>query len=308
MGGDVLCVEVSALKKTNLDKLEEAILLQAELLDLKANADRPAEGVVVEAKMEQGRGSVATVLVQRGTLNVGDIFVAGGEWGRVRALFDAVGGQRDHAGPSIPIEILGLNGTPLAGDDFVVVDTEARAREVTEFRQRKLKDAKAALTARGTLEQMFEKIKDGEAQGLPVVIKADVHGSLEAILGAFEKMSTDEVKVTVLHSAVGGINESDITLAAASDAFVIGFNVRANPQARALAKRDGIDIRYYSIIYELIDDLKTALSGMLAPTIKELSWQRQNSGSVQHYQSWQDRRLCCYRRDRQARRTCPPDP
>ena len=269
VGGDVLAVEVSALKGTNLDKLEEAILLQAELLDLKSNSNRPAEGVVVEAKMEQGRGSVATVLVQRGTLNVGDIFVAGGEWGRVRALVDAAGDSLKSAGPSVPVEILGLNGTPQAGDDMNVVDSEARAREVTEFRHRKRKDAQHVAGARGTLEQMFEKIKEGEAQTLPVVIKADVHGSLEAILSALNNMATSEVKVAVLHSAVGGINESDITLAGASDAFVIGFNVRANPQARDLAKRDGIDIRYYSIIYEVLDDIKKALSGMLAPTIKE---------------------------------------
>ena len=269
VGGDVLAVEVSALARTNLDKLEEAILLQAELLDLKANAKRPAEGVVVEAKMEQGRGSVATVLVQRGTLNVGDIFVTGGEWGRVRALVDAAGKMVESAGPSVPVEILGLNGTPFAGDDLVVVESEARAREVTEFRQRKRKDAKAAAGARGTLEQMFEKIKDGEAQSLPIVIKADVHGSLEAIVSALNGMATSEVKVSILHSAVGGINESDVTLAAASDTFVIGFNVRANPQAREQAKRDGIDIRYYSIIYEVLDDLKKALSGMLAPTMKE---------------------------------------
>lgn len=269
MGGDVLCIPVSALKKTNLDKLIEAISLQAELLDLKSNPDRPAEGVVVESKMEQGRGSVATVLIQHGTLNVGDIFVAGAEWGRVRALTDAHGKQLKMAGPSMPAEVLGLNGTPLAGDDVVVVDSENKAREVSEFRQRRDRDARASVAARGTLEQMFEKIKEGEAEMLPVIIKADVHGSLEAIISTLAKMATDEVEVQVLHSGVGGINESDVTLARASNALVVGFNVRANPQAREAAKRDSVDIRYYSIIYDLTDDVKAMLSGMLSPDISE---------------------------------------
>ncbi|MEQ8319501.1 MAG: translation initiation factor IF-2 [Rhodospirillales bacterium] len=269
MGGDVLCIPVSALKRTNLDKLLEAILLQAELLDLKANPDRPAEGVVVESKMEQGRGSVATVLVQSGTLNVGDIFVAGAEWGRVRALTDAHGNKLEKAGPSMPAEVLGLNGTPMAGDDVVVTGDEAKAREVSEFRQRRDRDARASISARGTLEQMFEKIKEGEAEMLPVIIKADVHGSLEAIIGALTKMGTNEVEVQVLHSGVGGINESDVTLARASNALVVGFNVRANPQAREAAKRDGVDIRYYSIIYDLTDDVKKMLSGMLSPEVSE---------------------------------------
>jgi len=269
MGGDVLAVEVSALEKTNLDRLEEAILLQAELLDLKANPDRAAEGVIVESKMEQGRGSVATVLVQRGTLRVGDIFVAGSEWGRVRAMLDARGETVEEAGPAVPVEVLGLNGTPAAGDEVTGVETEGRAREVTEFRQRRDRDARQLASSRGTLEQMFEKIKEGEAELLPVIIKADVHGSVEAIIGALENISTDEVKVQVLHSAVGGINESDITLARASNAIILGFNVRANPQARDLAKRDNIEIRYYSIIYDLTDDLKKVLSGMLSPEVKE---------------------------------------
>ncbi|MGB0671695.1 MAG: translation initiation factor IF-2, partial [Rhodospirillales bacterium] len=269
MGGDILAVEVSAKTRMGLDKLEEAILLQAEVMDLKANPDRTAEGVVVEAKMERGRGSVATVLVQRGTLKVGDIFVTGTEWGRARALVDAHGRSMDEAAPAFPVEVLGLQGTPAAGDDFVVVESESRAREISEFRQRRSKNQQAAQAARGSLEQMFEKIRDGEAQALPVVIKADVHGSLEAINGAIEKMATDEVRVQVLHSGVGGINESDVILARASGAFVIGFNVRANPQARDLAKRDGVDIRYYSIIYDVTDDLKKALSGLLSPEIRE---------------------------------------
>jgi len=270
MGGDVLAVEVSATEKTNLDKLEETILLQAELMDLKANPDRSAEGVVVEAKMEQGRGSVATVLVQRGTLKVGDIFVAGDEWGRVRALIDVHGENLDEAGPSMPVEVLGLNGTPNAGEEVAVVESEGRAREVVDFRQRRIRDEKAVAGARGTLEQMFEKIKEGsDLQMLPVVIKADVKGSVEAIIGALNNMATDEVKAHVLHSGVGGINESDITLANASGGVVIGFNVRANFQARELARQDNVEIRYYSIIYDLLDDLKKTLSGMLAPTIKE---------------------------------------
>ena len=269
MGGDVLSIEVSALKRTGLDKLEEAILLQAELLDLRANPDRPGEGVVVESKMEQGRGSVSTVLVQRGTLRVGDIFVAGAEWGRVRAMVDAHGQPMDEAGPSIPVEVLGLNGTPDAGDEVVVVESEARAREICEFRARRKREASASFGGRGTLEQMFEKIKDGEAQSLPVVLKGDVHGSVEAITSALAALATDEVRIHVLHAAVGGINESDVTLARASGAPIIAFNVRANPQARDLAKRDGVDIRYYSIIYNLTDDMKQMLSGMLAPEVRE---------------------------------------
>ena len=269
MGGEVITVEVSAKDKTNLDKLQEMILLQAELLDLKANPNRPAEGVIIESKMESGRGSVATILVQRGTLKTGDIIVAGGEWGRVRALIDDHGKQIEQAGPSMPIEVLGLNGAPDAGDELSVVENEARAREVSEFRQRRVKDARHVAGARGTLEEMFEKIGQDEIQTLPVVLKADAHGSVEAISAALDKMATDEVKVQMLHSGVGGINEADITLANASGGFVIGFNVRANPQARDMAKQDGVEIRYYSIIYNVIDDLRNALSGMLAPTLRE---------------------------------------
>ena len=269
MGGEVIDVEVSAKEKTNLDKLEEMILLQSELLDLKANPDRAAEGVVVESKMERGRGSVATILVARGTLKTGDIFVAGGEWGRVRALIDDRGIQVSEAGPAMPIEVLGLNGSPEAGDEVAAVANEARAREVTDFRKRRDKDARAAAGARGTLEQMFEKIGQGEVKTLPIVLKADAHGSVEAISAALNKMATDEVKVQILHSGVGGVNESDITLAQASGGFVVGFNVRANQQARSLAKQEGVDLRYYSIIYNVIDDLRKALSGMLAPIMRE---------------------------------------
>ncbi len=269
MGGEVLAVEVSAKTKQGLDKLEEAILLQAEILDLKANPQRSAEGVIVESKMERGRGSVATVLVQRGTLRVGDVFVAGAEWGRVRVLVDSYGNNLADAGPSIPVEIVGLNGTPAAGDEFLAVESEVRAREISEFRQRKVREAKAASSARGTLEQMFSRIQAGEAKELPVVIKADAHGSVEAIASTLEKLATEEVKVVVLHTGVGGINESDVTLARASQALIIGFNVRANPQAREMAKRDNVEIRYYSIIYDVADDLKKALSGLMAPTLRE---------------------------------------
>ncbi|MBY0431015.1 MAG: translation initiation factor IF-2, partial [Rhodospirillales bacterium] len=269
LGGEVMTIEVSAKKRMNLEKLEEAILLQAEILDLKANPNRAAQGVVVEAKMERGRGSVATVLVQRGTLRVGDVFVAGTEWGRVRALVDDHGNKVDDAGPASPVEVLGLQGTPQAGDDFITVDSETRAREVASYRSRKEREAKVAAGARGTLEQMFSRIAAGESKELPVVIKGDVQGSVEAIVATLEKMGTDEVKVRVLHSAVGGINESDVTLAKASNALVVGFNVRANPQAREMARRDNVDIRYYSIIYDVADDLRKALAGMLAPTLKE---------------------------------------
>ena len=269
LGGDILAVEVSAKNKTNLDKLEEAILLQAEILDLKANPDRASQGVVIEAKMERGRGTVATVLVQKGTLRSGDLFVAGSEWGRVRALYDDRGNKIEEAGPAMPVEVLGLQGAPAAGDDFIVVDTEARAREVADYRQRKEREAKVAAAVRGTLDQMFSKITAGEAKDLPVVIKGDVQGSVEAITSTLEKLGNETVKVRVLHAAVGGINEADITLAKASGALVVGFNVRANPQARELAKRDSIEIRYYSIIYDVADDMKKALTGMLAPTLKE---------------------------------------
>jgi translation initiation factor IF-2 len=269
LGGDVLDVEVSAVKKTGLDKLEEAILLQAEILDLRANPDRPAEGSIIEAKLERGRGPVATVLIKRGTLHMGDIFVAGSEWGRVRALIDDRGNTIREAGPATPVEVLGLNGTPLAGDDFVVAENEAKARDIADYRQRRRREQQAAAGARGTLEQMFSQIAAGIAKELPVVVKSDVQGSLEAITGSLEKLSTNEVAIRVLHAAVGGINESDIILAKASNAVIIGFNVRANPQARDLARRDNVEIRYYSIIYDVIDDMKAALSGLLAPSLRE---------------------------------------
>ncbi|MEK9910721.1 MAG: translation initiation factor IF-2 [Candidatus Puniceispirillum sp.] len=268
-GGDVLCVDVSAMTGMGLDKLEEAIMLQAELLELKANPNRAAEGIVVEAKVERGKGSVATLLVQRGTLKTGDIFVVGAESGRVRALLDDRGGKLKSAGPGQPVEILGLNGTPMAGDSCVVVETEARAREIAEYRTRVLRERDASQGARGSVEQMLSAIAAGETAELPVVIKTDVHGSLEAIRVALEKLATEQVKVRILSAGVGALSESDISLATASNAIVIGFNVRAIPQARDLAKRDGVDIRYHSIIYELIDEVKMAMGGLLSPDQQE---------------------------------------
>ena len=268
-GGDVLCVNVSAHTGDGLKQLEEIIMLQAELLELKANPERDAEGTVVEAKVERGRGSVATVLVQRGTLSVGDIFVSGAESGRVRALLDDRGQKLKQALPGQPVEVLGLNGTPMAGDSFIVVDTESRAREIAEYRTRRNREKEAQITARGSVEQMLSAIAAGEAEELPIVIKTDVHGSLEAIRVALEKLGTDQVKVKILTGGVGALSESDISLAAASSAMVIGFNVRAIPQARDLAKREGVEIRYHSIIYELIDEVKAAMGGLLSPDTQE---------------------------------------
>lgn len=269
MGGESLCAEISAKKRININKLVEAILLQAEMLDLKANPNHAAQGTVVEAKMEKGRGSVATVLVQRGTLNVGDILIAGKEWGRVRAMFNELGKKVPTATPATPVEVVGLQGTPMAGDTFVVVKDEAQAREVTGYRIRKERDAKIVANTKSAMEQMMDKIKSGESKHLSVVIKADVQGSVEALEGSLKKLSNDEVSVHVLHSAVGAISESDVTLAHASDALIIGFNVRANAQARDMAHRDGVDIRYYSIIYTVVDDVKKALEGMLTPELRE---------------------------------------
>ena len=269
LGGETQAVEVSATKGTNLDKLEEAILLQAEILDLKANPDRSAEGAVIEAKLDKGRGPVATVLVQRGTLKIGDIVVAGSEWGRVRLLQNDRGETVKSAGPSTPVEVLGLSAPPEAGDEMVVVESEARAREVAEYRGRKRREARQASNSRQTLDQLLKTRETGEKKLLPLVLKSDVQGSVEAIQGALAKLGTDEVAVQILQAGVGGITESDVILAHASGAGVIGFNVRANNQARDRAKRDGVDIRYYSIIYNVVDDIKAALSGMLAPETRE---------------------------------------
>jgi translation initiation factor IF-2 len=271
MGGDVVDVEVSAKNKTNLDKLLEMIALQAELLDLKTNVSRPAEGTVIEAKLDRGRGPVATVLVQRGTLRVGDIIVAGAEMGRVRALINDQGETIDEAGPSVPVEVLGFNGPPEAGDRLAVVENEARAREVTSYRaHQKRENAAASISGmRGSLEQMMSQLKTSGRKDFPLIIKADVQGSLEAILGSLDKLGTDEVTARILHAGVGGISESDVTLAEGFNAAIIGFNVRAHKEAAAAAKRNGIEIRYYNIIYDLVDDVKKAMSGLLAPTLRE---------------------------------------
>ncbi len=269
MGGDTQAIEVSATKKLNLDKLEEAILLQAEVLDLKANPNRPASGAIVEAKLDKGRGPVATALVARGTIKVGDIVVAGAEWGRVRALVNERGEQVPSAGPSEPVEILGLSAPPEAGDDFAVVETEGRAREVADFRARKKRDARTLAGGRTSLDQVLAQRGAGETKFLPLVVKSDVQGSVEAISSALSQLSTSEVKAQVLHAGVGGVTQSDIILARASGAPIIAFNVRATAEARDMAKRDGVEIRYYSIIYNIIDDIKAAMSGLLPPTLRE---------------------------------------
>ena len=271
MGGDTLEVPVSALKRTNLDKLLEAIHLQAEILDLKANPNRSAEGIVIEAKLERGRGPVGTVLVQRGTLAVGDIVVAGSAWGRVRALIDDHGANIVKAGPSVPVEILGFDSAPEAGDQFAVVENEARAREITDYRVRKRRETLGSAGNKSTLEQMMQQLKDAAGQKeFTLLIKGDVQGSVEAIVGSLKKLGTDEVIARIVHTGVGGITESDIALASASRAVVIGFNVRANEQAKRAADVQGIEIRYYNIIYDLVDEVKAAMSGLLAPTKREV--------------------------------------
>ena len=271
MGGEVLDVEVSAKTGLGLDKLLEAILLQAEILDLRADADRTAEGTVVEAQLDRGRGAVATVLVQKGTLKPGQIIVAGDQWGRVRALVNDQGEHVKEARPSMPVEILGLSGTPLAGDKFAVVENESRAREISEYRQRLTRDKAVARASgqRGSLEQMMMTLQNTGLKEFPLVIKGDVQGSIEAIAGALDKLGTDEVRARIVHSGAGGITESDISLAEASNAAIIGFNVRANAQARTAAERAGIEIRYYNIIYDLVDDVKAAMSGLLSPERRE---------------------------------------
>ena len=268
LSGEVLDIEVSATEGTNLDKLEEAIHLQADLLNLKANPHRKARGSVIESKLEKGRGSVATVLVQKGTLKVSDIFVSGSEWGKVKALIDDKGKNIKQAEPSVPVEVLGFDSNPLAGDDFIVVENESIARKIAEFRSSKLQIQKNTV-AKSNVEEMFAQINKGEATSLPVVIKTDVQGSAEAIENSITKLSTDEVKVNVIYKGVGAITESDVTLASSGKGFIVGFNVRALPHARDIAKRDGVDIKYYSIIYELIDDVKNLLTGLLKPDISE---------------------------------------
>ena len=270
MGGEVQDVEVSAHTGQGLDNLLEAIALQAEILELKANPNRAAHGAVIEAQLDVGRGPVATVLVQNGTLRRGDIFVVGEQWGKVRALIDDKGNRVEEAGPSVPVEVLGLNGTPEAGDVLNVVETEAQAREIADYRHQAAKDKRAAAGAATTLEQLMAKAKaDESVSELPVVVKADVQGSAEAIVQALEKVGNDEVRVRVLHYGVGAITESDVGLAEASGAPVIGFNVRANAPARNSANQKGVEIRYYSIIYDLVDDIKAAASGLLSNEVRE---------------------------------------
>ena len=270
MSGEVQDVEVSAMTGQGLDELLEAIALQAEILELKANPNRAAEGAVIEAQLDVGRGPVATVLVQRGTLRQGDIFVVGEQYGKVRALINDRGDRVKEAGPSVPVEVLGLNGTPEAGDVLNVVDTEAQAREIAEYREKAAKEKRAAAGAGATLEQLLAQAKENEnVKELPVLVKADVQGSAEAIVQAMEKIGNEEVRVRVLHSGVGAITESDIGLAEASGAPVIGFNVRANAPARNSANQKGVEIRYYSVIYDLVDDVKAAASGLLGAEIRE---------------------------------------
>ena len=270
LGGDTQIIEVSAKARTGLDELLEAILLQAEVLDLKANPDRTADGVVIEAKLDKGRGAVSTVLVNRGTLKRGDIVVAGSQWGKVRALLNERNEQLTEAGPATPVEILGLDGVPSPGDAIAVVENEARARELTEYRIRvKREKTLAPVGAGASMADMMAKLQDKKLKELPLIIKADVQGSAEAIIGSLDKMATDEVRARIILSGAGAISESDVMLAKGAGAPVIGFNVRASAQARALAEREGVEIRYYAIIYDLLDDIKGVLSGMLAPIQRE---------------------------------------
>jgi translation initiation factor IF-2 len=269
LGGDTLEIEVSALKKTGLDKLLEAIALQAEVLELTANPDRPAEGVIVEAKLERGRGPVGTALIQRGTLRLGDLIVAGSAYGRVRALLNDLGEQVKEAGPSVPVEVLGFDSAPEAGDQFAVVESEARAREITDYRQRERRKRLAVAGQRGSLEQMMTQLKAAGTKEFTLLVKGDVQGSVEAIVAALDKLGTDEVRARIIHAGVGGITESDVGLAATSGAVILGFNVRANTQARETAEHEGVEIRYYAVIYDLVDEVKQAMSGLLAPTRRE---------------------------------------
>ena len=268
-GGTVQFIDVSAKKGTNIDALLEAVLLEAEVLELTAPVDAPAKGIIVEARLDKGRGAVATLLVQSGTLKKGDMLLAGTAFGKIRAMVDENGKAINEAGPSIPVEILGLSDVPNAGEDAMVLADEKKAREIALFRQGKYRDVRLAKQQAAKLENMFNNMGENQAQSLSVIIKADVQGSYEALAGSLKKLSTDEVKVNVLHSGVGGITESDVNLAIASGAFIIGFNVRADASARKLAENENVEIRYYNIIYDAIDDVKAAMSGMLSPEEKE---------------------------------------
>jgi translation initiation factor IF-2 len=268
-GGDAMFVDVSAKKGLGIDELLSAILLQAEVLELTAAEDAPAKGIIIEARLDKGRGPVASMLIQSGTLRKGDVILAGQVSGRVRAIIDEHGKSITEAGPSIPVEILGLSDVPAAGEDAMVLTDEKKAREIALFRQGKFRDVKLARQQASKLENMMAQMTEGEVRNLPIIIKADVQGSAEALSQSLQKLSTDEVRVQILHSAVGGISESDINLALASKAVVVGFNSRADAAARKLAEAEGVDIRYYNIIYDVVDDVKMALSGMLAPEKRE---------------------------------------
>ena len=268
-GGDTQFVDISAKQGTHIDALLEAVLLQAELLELKAPVESPATGVVVEARLDKGKGAVITLLVQSGTLKKGDVLLAGNAYGKVRALYDENGKAVKAAGPSSPVEVLGLSSVPRSGEDALVLKNEKKAREIALFRQGKYRDLRLARQEAGKLENLFKHINAGEIQTLPLIIKSDVQGSYEALSKALKELSTDEIRVSVIHEGAGAIAESDVNLALASNARIIGFNVRADASARSLAEREGIDIHYYNIIYEAIDDIKAALSGMLSPEKKE---------------------------------------
>jgi translation initiation factor IF-2 len=268
-GGDTMFVEVSAKSGKGIDDLLEAVLLQAEVLELKAPKDAPAKGLVIEASLDKGRGPVSTILVQSGTLKRGDVLLAGSSYGRVRAMLDEAGRDIKEAGPSIPVEILGLSDVPNSGDEVIVLNDERKAREIALFRQGKFRDVKLAKQQAAKLENMFEQMAEGEVKSLPLVIKSDVQGSYEALATSLQKLSTDEVKVNIIHTGVGAITESDVNLCVASKAVLIGFNVRADAGARKLIESAGVDVRYYNIIYEAVDEVKAALGGMLSPEKKE---------------------------------------
>ena len=300
-GGEQIFVNVSALTGEGVDTLLDSILLQSEVMDLKAVAAGMAQGIVIESSLEKGRGAVATLLVQGGTLKQGDMIIAGEEYGRVRNMFDETGASIEEAGPSTPVVVLGLSKTPSAGDDFLAVKNERKAREVAEFRQSKARDVKLAQQQASKLEDVFSQMEEGLASSVSLIIKSDVHGSAEALRDSLTKLSSDEVRVKVLSSGVGGITETDANLAAASNAFIIGFNVRADAAARTAIKESGVDVRYYSIIYEAIDDVKAAISGLMAPEIREqINRSCRGQRSIQLAEVWRYCRLHRYRGFREA--------
>jgi translation initiation factor IF-2 len=268
-GGDTIFVEVSAKNGTKLDELLEMVLLQAEVLDLKANPNKRAKGAIVEARLDRGRGPVATVLVEEGTLHVGDPVVSGLHYGKVRTMTNDRGELLEEAGPSCPVEVTGLSGTPVAGDSFHAVESEKDAKEVASHRQRKLREQELASTSKISLDQLYARLQEGEVQELKVIIKADVQGSVEAVRDSLVKLSTDACRLVVIHTAVGGINESDVSLASASDAIILGFNVRTESKAASLAETEGVDIRFYNVIYDAVNDIRDAMEGLLAPTLRE---------------------------------------